>query len=214
MDCALWTWSPGFGGVGVEPAVWDGSLPPSDPAGVMTSCTDSGTTGTGSLAAVGVVAGTAGGCSVTSAAGVVTTGVSGAVTVGVVLGSTCSWVLDGDDVGDDVEAGVGSASVAWPASFVDVLAPPELLTCISGADSAACAGCEVDPVDVVGAAGWFVCVVDDVLVSAGSSVAAWWLSLVRPVGVEVGAESDGESDDLVSDGSDPVSACASGSPRP
>jgi hypothetical protein len=152
---------------------------------------------------------------VTSAAGVVTIGVSGAVTVGVVLGSTCSCVLDGDDVGDDdVGAGVGSASVAWPVSFVDVLAPPELLTCISGAESAAWAGCEMDPVDVVDAAGWFVCVVDDVLVSAGCSVAAWWLSLGWPVDVEVDAESAGESDDLVSDGSDPVSACAWGSPRP
>jgi len=157
VDCTLWTWSPGFGGVGVEPAVWDGSLPPSDPAGVITSCTDSGTTGTGSLAAVGsavgVVTGATGGCSVASAAGGVTTGASGAVTVGVVAGSTCSCVLDGDDDGDDVGAGVGSASVAWPASFVDVLAPPELLKCISGADSAACAGCEVDPVDVAGVVG-------------------------------------------------------------
>jgi hypothetical protein len=69
--------------------------------------------------------------------------------VGVVLGSTCSWLLDGADVG----VGVGSSLVAWPSSLVDVLAPPELLKCISGAESAAWVGCEVDPVDVVGEAG-------------------------------------------------------------
>jgi hypothetical protein len=109
--------------------------------GVVAACVISGATGTGSLAsvgsAVGVVTGISGGCWMTSAAGVVTAaGVSGAVTVAVVDASTCSCVLDGDDVG----ACVGSLSVAWPWSFVDVLAPPELLTCISGAESAAWAG--------------------------------------------------------------------------
>jgi hypothetical protein len=74
------------------------------------------------------------------------TSASGVGTVGVTAGS-------GGLDGDGGVAGVGSSSVAWPLSLVDVLGPPELSKCISGADSAAWAGCEVDPLDVVGEAG-------------------------------------------------------------